>query len=222
MNPLVSSWLRTEIPKSIRNWVALVGLEVLLLIAYFALTPDYPTDEIRYLVYPFLWINAGLWAVSRAEPNPPNRALRLLAAAIAGAYLLLILYIPGNVGIGGAGIPVDLRIEMYAPGWGPLVAFTSPWLRLFLLPFEVVGYGGLAYLVYVNLLDMTRGVLSGAFGLVTCIGCTVPVLVPLAGILGGPAASLTTTAYAWSYDVGTLFFLLTVGLLSWSHRQTRR
>ncbi|WP_423751870.1 DUF7546 family protein [Salinirarus marinus] len=47
----------------------------------------------------------------------------------------------------------------------------------------------------------------------TCVGCTVPVFVPLVGLLGGPAASLTTTAYEWSYDLGTLFFILTLGLL---------
>jgi len=41
----------------------------------------------------------------------------------------------------------------------------------------------------------------------------------LVGVLGGPAAGLTTTAYAWSYDIGTIIFLLTVGLLSWSHRE---
>jgi len=48
----------------------------------------------------------------------------------------------------------------------------------------------------------------------------VPVLTPLVGVLGGPAVGLgTTTAYAWSYDIGTIIFLLTVGLLSWSHRR---
>jgi len=93
---------------------------------------------------------------------------------------------------------------MYAPGWGPLVAFTSPWLRLYLVPFEVLGYASLAYLVYANVLDLTRSTFSGALGLVTCVGCTVPVLTPLVGVLGGPAAGLTTTAYAWSYDIGTI------------------
>jgi len=77
---------------------------------------------------------------------------------------------------------------MYAPGWGPLVAFTSPWLRLYLVPFEVLGYASLAYLVYANVLDLTRSTFSGALGLVTCVGCTVPVLTPLVGVLGGPAA----------------------------------
>jgi len=100
------------------------------------------------------------------------------------------------------------------------VAFTSPWLRLYLVPFEVLGYASLAYLVYANVLDLTRSTFSGALGLVTCVGCTVPVLTPLVGVLGGPAAGLTTTAYAWSYDIGTIIFLLRSGC-SWSHRRSR-
>jgi len=111
---------------------------------------------------------------------------------------------------------------MYAPGWGPLVAFTSPWLRLYLVPFEVLGYASLAYLVYANVLDLTRSTFSGALGLVTCVGCTVPVLRRHSSAFSvGLPPALTTTAYAWSYDIGTIIFLLTVGLLSWSHRRSR-
>ena len=207
--------------RRIRPWLALVLLEGYLLLAYFALTPGQPTAAVRYLLYPFVWINAGLWVVSRSESAPGNWPHRALAAAIARAYFLGILALSGEVGGGVAGAPIDLRVELYAPGWGPLLAVTSPWLRLFIVPFEVVGYASLAYLLYVNVLDLSRGVLSGAFGLVSCVGCTVPVLVPLAGGLGGPATSLTTTAYEWSYDLGTLFFLLTLGLLYWSHRSHR-
>lgn len=129
--------------------------------------------------------------------------------------------IPGTIRFGTAGTPTDLRIAMHAPGWGPILAFTSPWLRLYLVPFEVLGYASLAYLMYANVLELTRRTFSGVLGLVTCVGCTVPVLTPLVGILGGPAASLTSTAYAWSNDIGTMIFLLTVGLLSWSHRRSR-
>lgn len=208
--------------RAIRLWVAVFLLEAYLLVAYFGLTAGHPTDEIRYLVYPFLWINAGLWVVSQSEPSTGTRFHRLLAASVAGAYLLTVLYLSGNVGFGVSGMAIDLRVEMYAPGWGPLVAVTNPLFRLYLLPFEVIGYGSLAYLLYVNLLDVTRGVLSGAIGLVTCVGCTVPILAALAGVLGGPATSLTTTAYAWSYDIGTLLFLVTLGLLYWGHLRNRQ
>lgn len=116
---------------------------------------------------------------------------------------------------------LTLRVEMEPPGWGPLLRVTNPWVRLYLLSFEVVGFTSLAYLLYVIILDLSRRVLSGAFGLVTCVGCTVPVLAPVAGVVGGPATSLTTTGYEWFYDIGTLVFLLTLGLLYWSHRRNR-
>lgn len=213
--------LRSTEGRTIRVWVVVVLVEATLLFAYFAVTSAQPTDEIRYLIYPFIWINTGLWTVFRSDANPGSWPHRLVAVSIAGVYLATILYLPGNVGLGVAGTPVGLRVEMYAPGWGPMFAFTSPWLRLFLLPFEVVGYASLAYLMYVNVLDLTRGLFSGVFGLVTCIGCTAPILAPLIGVLGGPATSLTTTAFQWSYDIGTLVFLLTLGLLYWSHRKNR-
>lgn len=194
-------------------WAAIVLLELYLVVAYFAFSTAEPTGDLRYLLYPFLWINAGIWAVNRVAPNPRSRRHRALGLGVAGAYLLALLAIPGLIGPGTAGTPVDLRIAMYVPGWGPLVAFDSPWLRLYLVPFEVIGYATLSYLVYANVLSLSRSALSGVLGLVTCVGCTVPILVPLVGVLGGPATSLTTTAYAWSYDIGTVAFLLTVVLL---------
>ncbi len=222
-SPTVSDRLR-RLPidrGTIGIWARVLTLEALILTAYFVLTDSTPAHEIRYLVYPFVWINVGVWAVVRTDPVPGNRPHRLLARTIAAGYLLAVLAVPGNLGLGTPGGSVDVRVVMHAPGWGPLVAFASPWVRLFLVPFEVIGYASLAYLVYANLLVVTRGTLSGLLGLVTCVGCTVPVLVPLLGLLGGPATGLTTTAYAWSYDLGTLLFVLTVGLLYWSHRRDR-
>lgn len=199
-------------------WARVLLLEAFVLVAYFAVTTAEPTGEFRYLVYPFVWINLAGWAVLRTNPRAGSRRHALLAGGVAVTYFLAILSVPGVVGLGSAG-SVDLRVAMQAPGWGPILALTSPWLRLYLVPFEVIGYAGLAYLVYANALATTRSAIPGVLGLVTCVGCTVPVLVPLVGLLGGPATGLTTTAYAWSYDIGTLVFAVTVGLLVWSHER---
>lgn len=207
--------------RRLRFWLAVVVLELFLLVAYFAFTTAEPTGETRYLLYPFLWINAGVWGIRRVNPNPGSSRHRAVGFGIASGYLLLVLYLPGTIGLGAPGTPVDLRVAMHAPGWGPIVAVTSPWIRLYLVPFEVIGYVSLSYLVYANAVAVTRRTVSGALGLVTCVGCTVPVLTPFVGALGGPAAGLTTTAYTWSYDIGTVIFLLTVGLLTWSHRRAR-
>lgn len=59
-------------------------LEAYLSVAYFVLTSGHATDGIRYLVSPFLWINAGLWVVSQSEATPRNRLHRSLAAYLQG------------------------------------------------------------------------------------------------------------------------------------------
>lgn len=188
----------------------LVLLELVLTVAYFALTTA-STTETRYLVYPFVWINVGVLAVLLVRTPPASPRRRAFAATLAAGYFVLLMAIPGNVGL-GAGGALDVRVAWLAPGWGPLLAASGP-VHLYLIPFEVVGYGALASLVYANALRFDRSVLSGTIGLATCVGCTVPLLAPLLGVLGGPATGLASTAYAWSYDVGTVLFVLTVWLL---------
>lgn len=218
--PTVTDWTPTRSPYA-TSWGALLVLETVLLLGYFSLTPAAPGSEIRYLVYPFVWINVAVYGVRRVGPHPRSRLHLGVAAVLAIAYFLVVMAIPGNIGFGTPGIEPSVRIGWYAPGWGPLVAVASPWLRLYLVPFEVIGYLGLTYLVFANLLALTRGTVSGLLGLATCIGCTVPILAPVAGILGGPATGLTATAYQWSYDLGTVIFVLSIGVLVASHPSTR-
>lgn len=193
-------------------WVAIIAIETTLVAGYLLVT-DTTIETGRYLVYPFVWINAGLWAVWHTRPAAGSRRHRLLGVLVASGYALLLLTVSGKVGFGAAGTALAPRVAWYVPGWGPIVSLESEWLRLYLVPFEVIGYASLAYLMYANTLAVARGTLSGALGLVTCIGCTVPVLAPLTGLLGGPTTALVTTAYRWSYDLGTVVFLVTVGLL---------
>jgi len=86
--------------RTARFWIVVVLLEGFLLLAYFALTTAEPTTEVRYLVYPFVWINAGLWAVRRVTPTPGTRTHRAVRIVIAIAYLFVVLYIPGRSGSG--------------------------------------------------------------------------------------------------------------------------
>lgn len=209
----------TAVPRDAVVWTVVLALEALALVGYFAATSA-TTTQSRYVVYPFVWINAGLWAVLQTTPTPQNRRHRFLGVLVAVGYFLVVMAIPGNVGLGGLATGIDLRIAWYAPGWGPLLAFDSPWIRLYLVPFEVLGYVSLAYLVYANVLSVARGTIASVLGIATCVGCTVPILAPAVGLLGGPATALTTTAYQWSYDVGTVFFLVTLGLLYVSHRRS--
>lgn len=205
--------------RRVRLWTGLVVLEALALATYLTVSGEDVGLAPRYLVYPFVWINAGLLAVTLTRPTPGSRRHRLLAAGLGAGYLVGTLTVAGKLAFLPESATASVRVGWYAPGWGPLVAGTTPFVRWYLIPFEVVGYGALAYLVYANALAVSRGTIAGTLGLVTCVGCTVPVLAPLVGVLGGPAASLTTTAYAYSYDAGTAIFVLAVAMLVLSHRE---
>lgn len=210
-------------PAVVGRWLAVIAVELLVLWAYLAITDSDP-KRLRYLLYPFVWINAGVWAVAHTRSSAGNRRHRWLSTTVAISYFLLVMAVPGNVGFGSLDGHLhvsSLRIAMAPPGWGPIVAYAGI-VRLYLVPFEVVGYLSLSYLVYANALTVTRGTLGGALGLVTCVGCTVPLVAPLVGLLGGPGTGLATTAYAFSYDLGTALFVLTLGILYASHRRDRR
>lgn len=218
--PDTTAWRSTLDTSTVWLWTALLALELTVVVAYFALSPA-TVDRVRYVVYPFVWIDAGLWAVWHTRPAVSSRRHRLVGLVVATGYFLLVMSVAGKVGLGVPGTQFDLRVAWYVPGWGPLVALDTAWIRLYLVPFEVIGYAALAYVVYANVLSVARGTLSGVLGLATCVGCTVPVLAPLVGLLGGPATGLTTTAYRFSYDLGTVVFLVTLWFLSAGHRRGR-
>jgi hypothetical protein len=193
-------------------WSAVVGAELLVVLVYLA-TSSTTITEPRYAVYPFVWINVGLLAVSRTSLPNRGRGVRGLTLLGAGTYLLVLLYLGGVLKLGfltPLGPGTEFRISWALPGWGPIVVFRNSLLQTVIVPFKLVGYLAFAYLLYARLLDATAGVLSGVFGLVSCVGCTFSLLLPLVG-------ASTFSAIAWlSWDVSTLVFLVTIALLYWS------
>jgi len=190
---------------------ALLAVEIGLLGAYLALT-DWSVLAPRYLLYPLVWVNAGLLAVARTAPVEATRRSRRLAAAVAVGYLLVLLWVDGSVSLQGTG--TGLRVAWLPPGWGPALLYGGESLSLALFPYRVVGYGALAYLLYATLSTATRAAFGGLVGLVSCVSCTLPVVAALlSGLVGGSAA--VTAATAWSYDLSTVAFLSAVGLLYW-------
>ncbi|MFC7080732.1 DUF7546 family protein [Halorussus caseinilyticus] len=83
------------------------------------------------------------------------------------------------------------------------------------MPYKLVGYVALAYLVYDTVLDTAGSAVSGVLGLVSCVSCTWPVIATLAAGVTGSGTAVAAAASEWSYTLGTVAFLLTVGLLRW-------
>ena len=209
-------------------WAALLlNAEAIVVLVYISLPTVTPT-AIRYYVYPFVWINVGLWAIVRTAgvgetasgPGAGGRK-RYVAGALATGYFLVLASVSPLLGPGhrlaghtGHPHPPGFRIAWLPPGWGPALLYNGPLLELTLVPFMLVGYLALAYLVYATVLDAVGSALGGVLGLLSCVSCTWPVLASLVGGLAG-GTGLAAVATNQSYGLSTVVFLLTVGLLYW-------
>lgn len=198
---------------------AAIALEGVLVVAYFLGTPGEVTVP-RYVLYPFVWINAVLVAAARTPaPSAPSRR-KLLAGGLAAGYFLLLANWAGLVGLTVGGhhpIPegvLGLSIGAGSPGWGR-VRFITRVFYVSFVPYRVIGYLGLTYLVYAAILDASGAVASGALGFVSCLSCSFPIVASfVTGFLGG-WVTLMSTAVAYSVDISTAAFLASVALLYW-------
>ena len=191
-----------------------VVLELALVGAYLVVT-DRTVTGLRYVVYPFVWINVGLFAVARTEaPSGPARR-RLVAVVVAAAYFLVLAYAAGllRVSPGGSVGPTGLQVVLASPGWGPTVSYVATGFHLVVVPFRVVGYLALAYLGYVAVLDASGAAVSGLLGFLSCVSCTFPVVSAAVASVFGGASALSAAAAGLSVDTGTAAFVLAVGLL---------
>lgn len=206
--------------RTVRWLGVLVAVEVLALGAYVWLG-EVSVFAPRYLLYPFVWINASALAVAhtrRPQRSTVVRHWRLAGLAVAGGYLLVLAVVGGvvgaGVGTGGHHHASGFRVVWAAPpGWGPAAYYRGELLQLRLLPYQVLGYLGLVYLAYATVLDASRAALGGLVGVASCVSCTLPVATALlSGALGGSVAVASAT---WAYDLSTLAFVVAVAILSW-------
>lgn len=200
-------------------WGALLVLFEFLAVLLFVQQPNVtPTDPLVY-AYPFVWINVGLWGAAVVSPPEAELHQRRGAALLVVAYALVLAYAAGILGPGGipAGIegPLTVRFETVPPGWGPIVALYGPGFNLQVIPYQVVGYAALVYLVYATLLDAATSAAGGALGLLTCVSCSWPVLAGLISGVVGSTAALSAAVYARPYGLATVAFVLTVVVLVW-------
>jgi len=194
------------------SWAAVVNAEVLVTLAYVVATPSVPTDPLTY-VYPWVWLNVAGWAVYTTRPAPSSRRTRALAAVGGVAYFAVVGYAGGLFHLTGAGL--GFAVHWLPPGWGPAVTYSASAFTLVLLPFKVVGYAALAYLVAVTVVDASASALSGLLGLVSCVSCTWPVLATIVTGAFGSASALTALATTRAYGLSTVVFVASVLLLRW-------
>jgi hypothetical protein len=219
----------------LRLLALVVVVESLLVGAYFLGSPA-EVRRLRYVLYPFIWINVGLWAVLNTDLPAATTTQRRLAGLAAGAYFLLLAFVTGLVGVSvdlpllavGAGTtlglellplhaashPVGWSVSVSAPGWSPRIAYVGHEFYAYFVPYRVIGYLSLAYLVYAAALDAARSTLPGVLGMAACLGCSFPVVTALVGAAGG-SAGLAAAVTDSSVDLSTLAFVAAVGLLYW-------
>ncbi|WP_227355107.1 DUF7546 family protein [Haladaptatus salinisoli] len=195
----------------------LLNAELLLFLLYFAVEGP-PSGDLRYLFYPFVWINVALFAVWGTNPVAESDRDRVVGIVIAAGYFLVLGYVGGLFGPGHTipGVSTSsVRIAWLPPGWGPALLYNGDLLRLSLLPFKLIGYLALAYLVYATVLDAAGSVVAGLLGLFSCVSCTFPVVASVVTGVAGAGTGLAATVASGSYDISTAVFVVTVALLYW-------
>ncbi len=200
-------------------WGAVIlNTELFVLLAFIATKGISHAYGLRYLLYPFVWINVSLFAVWKTNPIGTNERNRRVALAIAIGYFVLVAYFGGLFGRSG-NLPGTLangfRIAWLPPGWGPALLYHNNVFRIEILPFKLIGYLSLAYLVYATVLDAAGSAISGLLGLFSCVSCSWPIVASLITGVAGAGSGLAATVSSGSYDISTVVFVVTVLLLYW-------
>lgn len=212
---IASSLSRPAVKRDVLVISGLLAVQLLFVATYFAATDAEPVS-LRHLLYPLAWIAVGLWVPLRGGPRTDSARARAVGAVVAVGYFLLVAWLSGLIGTHGAhagSVQTGLDVVVASPGWGPRVSYVTALGHVTAIPYLVVGYAALSYLVYAAVADATTAVASGVLGVFACVGCSFSLLASvLAGTAGG-SSGLVTAVYALSTDLSTLVFLLAVGLL---------
>ncbi len=195
-------------------------------LVYVLLTPA-DLRPVRYSLYGTVWVGVGgvvLYRESRRSWTVDSR-VRRVALALAGGYLVALALAGGVVVPGGAPGALDAGwfVRALPPGWGPALVYGGHEVALVLMPARVAGYLALAALVRGTALDaaaagdgLLRGGAPGLLALFSCVSCALPLLLGAVSLVFGAGSALAAATASLSYDLSTLVFLLTVGLLYWN------
>lgn len=215
------SWPDLRPDRFVAAWAAvIIAVELLAVGMYLGVTDVTITDPL-ILIYPFVWINVSLWAVYRTVPRPGSRQQRFIGAVVAVGYFLVLALLGGLISPGHAlhghshATGFRLALASLSPGWSPALLYGGSLVTLSLLPFKVVGYLALGYLVYATVLDAAASVVSGVVGLISCVSCAWPLLGTVVVGLFGSTSAVAVFATNQPYGASTLVFVSAVALLMW-------
>jgi hypothetical protein len=206
-------------PSTLYVAAAMILAETLWLGWYLAFS-DVIVYDLTQFLYPFVWINVAVLAVWRTTATPASGRRRWIAAGIAVGYGLVLGYFGGVLAPGeafGIGPPADgfTFLVQSPPGYGPTVTYSGALVWVAMVPYKVVGYAALAYLVYATVLDAAGSALTGVLGLFSCVSCSWPILASVLSGVTGASGAVTGAALGNSYPLSTAVFVVTVGLLYW-------
>jgi hypothetical protein len=228
MSTLNLSRMRRPSPRSLGLAAAILWVEFVVVGWYVLYAPGIEVTDPTILLYPIAWINASLLALWLTDtPDAPWRHRRI-GAVIAVGYFVVLAYLGGLASLGHAaraalGLHPGGHVHSFGvsvawllpPGWGPMVTYAGSLIGVTLIPYKLLGYATLAYLVYVTILETAGSAWAGAVGLFSCVSCTWPVLGTVLASVFGSSAAVVAIARTEPYAASTLVFLSAVGLLLW-------
>lgn len=201
-------------------WGVVLLVEGLLVAAYLQVAPGTVTDP-WILVYPFVWINVGVWAIITTDPPAVSRRQWWIAAIIGVAYFVVLAVVGGLVNPGHAlhghahASGVRVVIQAIPPGWSPALFYGGEYVTVGVFPFMAIGYVALSYLVYTTVLDAAGSAVAGVVGLFSCVSCTWPVLGTILTGVFGSSSAVVGFATSQPYGASTVVFLTAIALLYW-------
>jgi hypothetical protein len=214
-NPTLADRLPTVSARQFGLGALLLNAQLVCVVAYYAFTSAVPTEP-RYALYGLLWVNFGAAAIYFADaPAAPGFPTRRRAAALAAAYFALLAAFGGIISTGLGDAATGVRIAWLPPGWGPAFVYAGEYVVVAAMPALLVGYAALSYLVYVTVLEASGSAFAGLLGFFSCVSCTWPILAGVATSVLGGTGILGAAALNASYDLSTVVFVLTLGLLYW-------
>ncbi|MDZ7747089.1 MAG: hypothetical protein U5K28_11530 [Halobacteriales archaeon] len=209
---------RRPATRTLVYWGAILNTQLLLVILYSILVSG-PPGSLRgvfILVMPWIWLDISWWAYRNTSMPRVVGRRKTVAALLAGGYFLVLAFVGGVLlpGIGERATGLRLVTYQIPPGFAPALLYSGERLVVNLIPYKVVGYLALAWLVYGTVADASGSVGAGVLGLFSCVSCVLPVIAGVLTTVTG-SAGFAATIGQQSYLLSTTVFVVTVLLLRW-------